>query len=218
MDEWQEYARKLDALPPDEQATETAKLSPGQRRALEEARVADASFPPAPPIRKRKVWPWVVACGCLPLGIVAVLFAISVIGRFVTPPTVVPTKEVYNRVVDPKKVLESTDISILKEQIVNIQASGQVVTWHIENASGPDGQRFTCNGEGCACTFKEGRFGQLIGRIGESGKVFGVGSSYAARAEENGILFLGVNDCNDWSNNTGSYDVTVEIANNPGPR
>ncbi len=126
-------------------------------------------------------------------------------------------RNVYKRVVDPKIALESAGINILKGQALNIKASGQVVTWHIENASGPDGQRFACNSE-CKCTFPEGRFGQLIGRIGESGQVFGVGSSYTSTAAEEGVLFLGANDCNDWSNNTGSYNVTIETTTNPVSR
>ena len=220
MNEWQEYARRLATLPLDEQATEIAKLSPDQRRALEEARGAGTSFTPAPPIRTRKVWPWVVGCGCLPLGIVAILFTMSVIGPSATPatpPAIESTKKVYKRVVNPKIVLERTGINILKGQVINIKASGQVVTWHKENASGPDGQIFACNSE-CGCTFPEGRFGQLIGRVGESGQIFGIGSSYTTTAAESGVLFWGVNDCNDWSNNTGVYNVSIEITNNPEPR
>ncbi|MES1242187.1 MAG: hypothetical protein ABUT39_11255 [Acidobacteriota bacterium] len=77
MDEWQEYARRLASLPADQQAAELAKLSPEQRVALERARQASGQAPPPPAGRKpRKLWPWVLGCGCLlPFAGALVLFA-----------------------------------------------------------------------------------------------------------------------------------------------
>jgi tRNA_anti-like len=86
MNEWQEYARRLATLSPEEREAEMARLTPEQRQALEEAQRM-APPPPPPPIvpaaapapAKRKVWPWVVGCGCLlPLVVLALLFALGV--------------------------------------------------------------------------------------------------------------------------------------------
>jgi hypothetical protein len=67
-----------------------ARLTPEQRQALETARrISPPPLPPPPPPPmqaavapgppKRKIWPWVVGCGCLlPLVVLALLFALGV--------------------------------------------------------------------------------------------------------------------------------------------
>jgi hypothetical protein len=80
MNEWQEYVRKVASLPPDQQEAEIAKLTPEQRRAFEEARRASAPLAPPPPLKRRRILPWALGCGCLALVGIATLFLLAAIG------------------------------------------------------------------------------------------------------------------------------------------
>lgn len=88
---------------------------------------------------------------------------------------------------------------------VVVQASGRAATVP-EQFSGPDGQPYRCDS---TCSFPGGWFGQLIAKIGVDGQPIAVGEKSTLIADDDGELFLGVNDCCDWSDNQGELKVTV---------
>ncbi len=52
----------------------------------------------------------------------------------------------------------------------------------------------------------------LVGRIGNEGKPFSIGGRYQEPIPVAGRLYLGYNDCwACWGNNTGAFDVSVEV-------
>jgi hypothetical protein len=55
----------------------------------------------------------------------------------------------------------------------------------------------------------------LIGRIGEDGALFYVGPSATFTVEEDGRLFLGINDAG-LDNNRGSFTATVDVVPGAG--
>lgn len=50
----------------------------------------------------------------------------------------------------------------------------------------------------------------LIGKLGEDGEPFLIGTAYAGTAVRGGVLYLGINDL-DAENNQGAFQATVEI-------
>jgi hypothetical protein len=116
----------------------------------------------------------------------------------------------YNWDVSSRQAWVRTDIEVLAGQAFSVKATGRVFTLPQPegSSSGPDGQSYDCTSQ---CTYPEGRFGQLIGKVGESGSIFPIGSDYKRNASEEGILFLGVNDCCDWSDNSGVFRTTILV-------
>lgn len=53
-------------------------------------------------------------------------------------------------------------------------------------------------------------WGALVGRVGENGTPFLIGSKYQLTADTSGELFLGVNDCCNFADNSGEFKVTIE--------
>ena len=102
----------------------------------------------------------------------------------------------------------NSKIFVTKDMVIDIRASGLVFTMSGPNAtgSGPDGQQYPCDG---SCTLPTGSFGQLVAKIGEDGLVFSLGSRVTFQPRLNGFLYLGVNDCCSWSDNSGRYEVEV---------
>jgi hypothetical protein len=102
-----------------------------------------------------------------------------------------------------------TGITVSVGQRLEIRSSGEVATTPGGSYAGPNGQEYRCNGE---CTFPGGHFGQLLGRIGSSGAIFVAGSSYSQVSTSAGHLFLGINDCCDWKDNSGQISVTISLS------
>jgi hypothetical protein len=75
---------------------------------------------------------------------------------------------------------------------------------------GPDGtldpvaRRFNVEG------LEEANHAGLIGRIGEAGAPFQVGSRLLSKADTEGRLFLGIND-RDVGNNAGEFTATITV-------
>jgi hypothetical protein len=87
-------------------------------------------------------------------------------------------------------------------------ASGQANTWEGKDISngGPDGQPKNMCGD-VKCPLLGANYGALIGRIGE-GETFLVGSRLEFTPEEEGDLYLTINDW-ECSDNSGSFTVTI---------
>ncbi len=82
-----------------------------------------------------------------------------------------------------------------------IGATGEALTAPLQlyrNAhSGPAGQPFICSE---SCSMDNAPFGALIGRIGQDGEPFLIGSKYELVSEQGGVLYVAVND------GEGTYD------------
>lgn len=98
---------------------------------------------------------------------------------------------------------------------LTITAFGQAVTARINqfgsgSVSGPDGQWNTCpNYVGAPpCAMENTPYGALVGKIGESGTPFLIGSNSTFTAETSGDLYLAVNDLLPYyADNYGNYTV-----------
>jgi hypothetical protein len=106
-----------------------------------------------------------------------------------------------------------TNITLTKNDAVTIHASGEVATTPSGNSAGPKGQEYRCID---ACSFPRGMFGQLIGKIGINGQPFPVGEKANFSSGASGELFLGVNDCCDWSDNEGAFSVSISVEGGQG--
>lgn len=104
-----------------------------------------------------------------------------------------------------------TGLDLLQGDTLRITASGSIFYTSSET-SNPDGGESTWRDLLRSLPVNDVGRGALIGKMGEGGAVraFFVGSSAEFVAERNGRLFLGVND-NDYNDNRGSFQVTVEI-------
>jgi len=94
------------------------------------------------------------------------------------------------------EVFSSTGLSVQAGQTVSFSATG----WWSAGLGyvGPDGTRSESL---CECVVsrevgggRRGVVGLLVGRLGESGTAFAVGTSKALVAEQSGVLFLTIND------------------------
>lgn len=110
--------------------------------------------------------------------------------------------------VQANKRWNRSGITLAPGDEVTFNANGKVSTLPGGNLSGPSGQRYACDAK---CTVPNGFYGQLIGKVGEGGKVFVVDDGGRVAIEESGELFLGVNDCCNWNDNSGSFSVLVMI-------
>ncbi len=81
MSEWHEYVKNWSALSPEQQRGEWAKLTPDQQQAFEAARLELGRSFQAPsssaPVKKRRMLPWVLGCGCF--GVLAFAFLLTVV-------------------------------------------------------------------------------------------------------------------------------------------
>ena len=98
---------------------------------------------------------------------------------------------------------------------VTITATGTVNTLPPDpgNNASPNGNPFPCTP---ACQLPSARFGALIGKIGNNGPWFLIGASRFFIADRPGVLVMGVNDTIH-NNNTGSFNVTVNVAGSTAP-
>jgi hypothetical protein len=119
------------------------------------------------------------------------------------------------------EIFTPTDIEIKKGDTLSFTASG---SWNLGlGPVGPNGKD-----DWCECTINEpsgegfrGPVGALIGRIGNQGSPFLIGSQNIVTADADGILYLGSNEnmgpCNNedrgscYEDNRGTMDVCIEI-------
>ncbi|HKB04606.1 MAG TPA: hypothetical protein VKD90_20450 [Gemmataceae bacterium] len=98
-----------------------------------------------------------------------------------------------------------TEVDVSEDATLEIIASGVVDLWPMGGnyKTGPDAQpRMGTSPDGNAA-------GMLLGRIGEKGKVFQVGSKYNGTPSESGRLYLRIG-CSPWNNaSTGQYTVKI---------
>lgn len=105
-----------------------------------------------------------------------------------------------------------TGIDLSIDDMVSIEAEGAVTPKAgTEPLVGPDGvpdrpSAREYNVEG----LEEANHASLIGRIGEAGAPFLVGSELSTTADTEGPLFLGIND-NGVRNNAGEFTATVTV-------
>ncbi|MGL6075395.1 MAG: hypothetical protein ACRC8S_14660 [Fimbriiglobus sp.] len=118
-----------------------------------------------------------------------------------------------------------TKIVVNKGGKFSIQATGQIDQWPMEPGrymTGPAGTSAPVNNLPPAIAnnpngmaYRQFRSGMLIGKIGENGTPFVVGTSYStgtARSTQAGKLYLAIAP-SSWGNNdcSGSYKVTIKI-------
>lgn len=110
--------------------------------------------------------------------------------------------------------VEWTDagIDILADYQLAFQASGRIrddVQGKPEQSFGPDGFEDT-EGVHSGDPYRQFNHAVLLARIGEEGTPFVVGSGTEVTTEEEGRLFLGIND-GRFDDNDGSYDVLIRV-------
>ncbi len=105
------------------------------------------------------------------------------------------------------KVWTKTPLKVNKGNVLLIEAGGIVNPngWRNVDPNGYDDKAFNLYDNANHC--------QLIGKIGKGGRVFAIGSKLKITSQENGLLYLGINDA-DISNNSGSFDVDVQLCLN----
>jgi hypothetical protein len=104
-----------------------------------------------------------------------------------------------------------TGIDLSIDDMVSIEADGEITpsTPHVP-LHGPNGlldpaaRRFNVEG------LEEANHAGLIGRIGEAGAPFQVGSQLLSKVDTEGRLFLGIND-GDVGNNAGEFTATITV-------
>jgi hypothetical protein len=104
-----------------------------------------------------------------------------------------------------------TGIDLSIDDMVSIEADGEITpsTPHVP-LHGPNGlldpaaRRFNVEG------LEEANHAGLIGRIGEAGAPFQVGSQLLSKVDTDGRLFLGIND-GDVGNNAGEFTATITV-------
>jgi hypothetical protein len=102
-----------------------------------------------------------------------------------------------------------TGLYLIAGDLVSLAASGQVNT--LPPASGniasPNGNGFPCT---FSCQIPSAQFGALIGRIGETGGWFLVGSNLTFTSSGTGMLYLAINDTIH-SDNIGQFTVGTTV-------
>jgi len=118
----------------------------------------------------------------------------------------------------------NTGINVTAGQAVTITATGKIYAGSLafDPYDTPDGQSKVST-DGYTCVGGSGMGGKflapglpcwsLVGRIGQSGTIFEVGSSKSFTANSSGELYLGVND-NYLGDNSGSWTANISMAGN----
>lgn len=108
-----------------------------------------------------------------------------------------------------------TDVIVEKGQTVTVKATGEVRFSDHDPLTGPDGEGKPCypNPKIYRWTFPAQDLSchSLLGRIGEEGTVFEIGSMRRFRADFSGRFYLGVND-NWFPDNSGSWWADVSVS------
>ena len=155
---------------------------------------------------------WLVAAGAFAVVLIVGLGMILVSTSNDNPPAVSPAVPV-SVVVPGTEQWTDTGIDLSIDDSMLIEADG-AVTPSIDNEPpvGPDGvpdrpsaHRYNVEG------LEEANHASLIGRIGETGAPFLVGSELSTTADTEGRLFLGVNDV-DVENNSGEFTATITVS------
>jgi len=114
---------------------------------------------------------------------------------------------------------QDTKIYVQPGQILFIMASGSINTWDghpIAYSPDPNGQ---AQNEPCPstsnlpdCLINGELYGMLIGRIGENGIPFRIGSENRFSITTSGNLYLAINDDEPYiGDNSGEYNVSISI-------
>lgn len=103
-----------------------------------------------------------------------------------------------------------TDVNVATGDLLTISASGTV--WHGRSQTpfGPNGNDSSKVRYNNVPGLEDKNHSALIGRIGANGKPFFVGESYEVTAEDEGRLFLGINDLG-LTDNGGQFDVVITV-------
>lgn len=108
-----------------------------------------------------------------------------------------------------------TNVIVEKGQTVTVKATGEVRFSDHDPLTGPDGEGKPCypNPKIYRWTFPAQDLSchSLLGRIGEEGTVFEIGSFRRFRADLSGRFYLGVND-NWFPDNSGSWWADVSVS------
>jgi hypothetical protein len=100
-----------------------------------------------------------------------------------------------------------TNMTVKKGQRVQIAATGTVQLSADQNdIAGPDGSKTGRSATNAPLT--QALAGQLIGKVGNNGQPFSIGSNGMVTMPAAGQLFLGVND-DAFGDNAGSFQVTI---------
>ena len=114
---------------------------------------------------------------------------------------------------------QDTKIYLQPGQTLFILASGSVNTWDghpIAYSPNPDGQTQNepcpSTGNEPDCLINGELYGMLIGKIGENGIPFRIGSENRFSITANGNLFLAINDDEPFmADNSGEYNVSITV-------
>lgn len=160
-----------------------------------------------------------VVVSCLILGITSVLVW-SLLSATNNLPTHPPVSSLTIEI--PANVAwVNTGLTLQAGQFATASATGDVSLWNLPNGkASPNGGEFTCDkaeAEASAgrkyeddCLMKDKPWGALIGRVGD-GTPFVIGTSFRFESTNSGNLFLAINECCDWSDNSGAYQVTISL-------
>ncbi|WP_426325557.1 CHAT domain-containing protein [Microbacterium sp. E-13] len=123
-----------------------------------------------------------------------------------TPTAPAPSATTRALVIPSSQLWTSTGIPCVSGDPLKISAEGIVQHGSAaDRVSGPDGMA----GEVLPTNVvDDANHAALIGRIGDAGMPFFVGSSYDEPCNADGVLFLGIND-EGYEGNIGDFDVTV---------
>jgi len=101
----------------------------------------------------------------------------------------------------------STGLTVRKGQRIRFTSTGNVqLSDDINDIAGPDGAK---SGRMAAnAPMKQVPAGELLGKVGETGQPFPIGSNGTITMPANGILYLGVND-DGFGDNRGNFQVLI---------
>lgn len=127
------------------------------------------------------------------------------------PPTATPTPNIITIRIEASACWVATGLMLTAGQPIMIDAEGMANTWGGKDISNgdPDGQPANQCGA-IECPLRGAQYGALIGKVGEAGETFLVGSHLEFTPPADGELFLTINDmvCTD---NSGGFDVFIMI-------
>lgn len=104
-----------------------------------------------------------------------------------------------------------TGIDLSIDDTLSIEADGEITPSTPDVAlNGPDGMLDPAGRQYNVEGLEEANHAGLIGRIGEAGAPFQVGSRLVSEADTEGRLFLGIND-GDVGNNAGEFTATISV-------
>jgi len=161
--------------------------------------------PPASPSRRRRLVPALA-------GAAAVMVALVIGVVLLSSESDTATSAPVSVVVPGTEQWTDTGIDLSIDDTVLIEADGAITpSTSSEPLYGPDGvpdrpSARVFNVEG----LEEANHAGLIGRIGEAGAPFQVGSQLLFEADTEGRLFLGINDTGV-GNNAGEFTATITV-------